>query len=134
LLTNQGEVFASKTELHPGRDCFNLIEEVIIDPEKVGLGIVFVLISFGKAGFYPGESGYQVYEDICIDVREGHRYELKHHLEPGEPCIEGVDLGYEEGDECWRKEKWYELWDTTEDMLLIEFKIEDLDVILDGIE
>lgn len=134
LLTNQERVFASKIRLHHGRDCFNLIGETIIDVEKVVLGAMFAFLSFGKAGFYPGESGYQVYEDICIDVKEGHKYELKHRLEPGEPCIEGVDLGYEEGDECWRKEKWYELWDTTDDQRLIEFKIEDLDVILDGVE
>ena len=33
LLTNQERVFASKIKLYRGRDCFNLIEEVITDDE-----------------------------------------------------------------------------------------------------
>ena len=43
LLTTQKWVFASKIQLHRGRDCFKLIAEVIIDDDKVALSDIFAL-------------------------------------------------------------------------------------------
>lgn len=129
LKSNVKHLFPSKVRLYPDRDCFNLITEVIIDPEKVAFSSVFVLVSFRVDTLYLGEYGYRVYEDICIGVKEGHEYAIKLRYRNHCDVCDGGEEDHLQGDDIW-----YEVWDTTENLLLVEFELNDLEVVLDRVD
>lgn len=100
--------FVNKSNLTPDHDCFNIFFEV---PINVAATVVFnIILAFGGVIPSPLDYGFRVYEDICLDVKEGHQYELKHH-----------------------NELWYELWDITDNKLINKIRRADLDIIVDGV-
>jgi hypothetical protein len=105
--------FANKSTLRAGKDCFTLFEEVQTNArEQASSAVLEFLSCFGGACIgskAPAEYGYRVYDERCMDVMAGHKYE-----------IVGEFLGGSSFS--------YQIWDRTEGIQLAEFGSADLHV------
>jgi hypothetical protein len=126
LKSNAGDAFASKTVLLPDHDCFYLVHHETIDPELIVLSLPLAVFGW----VYTGEYGFKVYKEICIDVVNGHEYELISY--PEGAC--GTDPDIDEYDCTPIPSHRYELWDNTSQKRLLEFHKSDLELYLDDVE
>jgi hypothetical protein len=113
--------FADKKQLTAGRDCFGLIEETATNGGTYSL--LFLAAMLGGGSPIDLEYGHRSYEDICLDVKMGHLYELKRFT--AREDIVGVPhpLKFQN-----RFRTWYELWDVTEERMLKVITQEELKV------
>ena len=119
-----GGAFANKTVLLPDHDCFQLIRRGFIDPELTVISLLLAPIGY----IYTGETGFKVYEELCIDVEIGHVYELT------SLPVESSDAGMDIANCSPIPDSRYELWDRTGQKRVLEFDIGDLDLVLDDVE
>jgi hypothetical protein len=120
--------FANKLFLTSGRDCFNLVEEIRLPmtDEQLEKAILLSPLSIiAKQSLVVTDDGYRSYEDICLDVIEGHVYELQYHRGERGPNSHGPFVD---------RALWYELWDLTDDKLLQKIDKGELKVKVRGFE
>jgi hypothetical protein len=102
----------SKKFLLPGRDCFSMVYAATAND-------LDVLLGSGRT-----EYCYDFYNPICIDVEAGHHYQVK-------PAY----FGRKDGrflSPRWRDH--YQVWDLTDDRLLLEISRRDLGLIMTCID
>ncbi|MEP1469824.1 MAG: hypothetical protein ABJK25_02525 [Halieaceae bacterium] len=123
IRSNVPKVFPNKLRLNPGKDCFNLVEETIIDQ---GLVMLSMLVPY-KTQLYRGEPGFKVYEEICIPVQPGTTYWLSSRRKETfsrNPKHHGTHSGT----------KLIDIWDRDRSEVIQTLDLSKLGVILEGIE
>jgi hypothetical protein len=111
------DFFANKKLLTPGRDCFGLIGQTVSSHTSIWTEGFFPV-----TGTVPKDYSYRSYEDICFDVKMGHRYELR-------GFSERRAIGSSHPSTFMNRNKiWYELWDVTDESLLQTITPEELKV------
>jgi hypothetical protein len=109
--------FTSKTYLLPGRDCFSVVYEIVVNG---GAMVLSALAGSVEAVDY----GYRIYNPICVDVEAGHRYQVK--------------LAYfdrKDGRHIPKVQRdYYQVWDLTDDRVVLNISRWKLGRLLSGIE
>ena len=123
LDTNIAQHFASKPFLLPGRDCFSMVRETLVNSGEMLMSFLANMGSSG-AGVAVGDYGYSVYKPICIDVEAGHHYQVKRvyfDRKDGRFVPKGT-------------RDFYQVWDLTDERVVLEIRRKDLGLTLTNIE